>query len=679
MGNCDSRKFPPSSDDLYWRHCGAYNDWVTNENFCTPLFGNDFRDSQYCNGIGGENEWKLRTPAHQQSKDGFINGGGNCVTALQEVIPQSGDTFEKIVQDGTRLYDSKIKDMRGKFRGKNVHTFDNKDMGPLFGPDSNTGDIIPLWTGWLNQYSADEFPSCKYNDWRKNGVQSSGCCSKHYTSCGIIGGMNVTCLRDKFAANDDEYGDISCCFNDLVCEPNMSESDRLFSPVGLDGQKTEWSSNNKCFRSNSDDDMRTCKPESRNLGGGFCRDKITPYCTGDKLFPGQAKWEELWDLNATVNVNEGDFYKNKERPVEVKAPCAKLLMRQLSGLNSCGTEFDQYNITVGQVNLDGMLWAKQVTEKLFAKYIQEYGSPILGVNEDGIEAAVGVNNFLYNLCQKFPAICTDSLTTMCSGVTEEYIAQNPIANKWCGCYMPQEQYDSYNQTAGFLVTRQCTPFCSRNDVIPLVDTNYQQLFCKQNICIMNDVYLNFSKASGDVTFNEVCGNCGKSNSVESFNGSAGGTTTASPDTASKYSSQSVYNSYSSTSSQQVAQSCQCKLDNLNLQVLNSKFNNINFSTECGQTQCVNSENESIACSSSPGNEQLLPLLKNSIKDIENLKSLSLYKKMFILSIIVLLLISLYYIFFGDKKKEFIDSAGNRFSLSKNQSFTVDNGFININK
>lgn len=683
MGNCDSRKFPPDGTNTFWRKCGYYNDWVTNDNFCTPLFGNDGNDKKFCNGVGGENEWKLRTPAHQQSQTAFIEGGGNSVSALQSTIPTSGPVRFNIKESGNSLFQSdQIKNMRSKTRGKFVNTSDNRDMGPLYGPAPNSENAIPLWSNWLSTYSDNEFPKCKYNDWRKNGVQSTGCCSKHYLSCGISDGMNVTCLRDEFSANNNEFGSISCCFNDLVCEDNMSQADTLFAPVGQDGLRTPWSNNNKCFHSNSSDDMRTCKPESRSLGSTFCRDTITPYCTGEKLFAGQAKWEDVWDINSVINVNETDFYKNKERPINVKGPCAQLLMRQLNGLGACGQNFDTFQINAGQANLDNMLWAKQLVQKLFTNYIQEYGSPILGVNDDGIESSLGVNNFLYNMCQKFPALCTESLSDMCQDVTEERIASNPIANKWCGCYMPQEQYDKYNK-GSFLVSKQCTPFCSRNDVIPVVDSNYERLYCMDNICVLNDIYLDFVKSEGNVNFNEICNSCGKNNTVESFNGSTsiGNTNTnTNTNTYSKYSSQSVFNSYSNTSSRQTAQTCNCKLDGLNLESLNTKFANINFSSQCGQTQCTNSIGEEIPCSgSSVETSTSLPSVSEIVKDVENVKSLALFKKLFILSLIVLLIVLLYYLLFANKKKVFIDSIGEKFTLNKGQNFTIDKGYINISK
>ncbi len=686
MGNCKTRQSPPIGNSTYWRQCGYYNDWVFNEKFCTPTIGNNSNDSKFCNGIGGEGEWKLRSAAHQQSESEFIQGGGNAVSALQTVIPQSGQEFDTIKQLSQSKYDSTVEPMKGglfSFKNNSVNPSDSKGMGPLYGQPIIGDAYVPLWDNWLNTYSDNEFPHCKYNDWRKNGVQGSGCCSKDYTSCGIIGGMKVTCLRDQFAANEDIYGSISCCYNDLVCVPGMQDSSRLFAPQMEDGLKTAWAANDKCFRSATSDDMRTCKPESRDLGSEFCRDTITPYCTGDKLFPGQTHWLESWDINSEVNVNETDFYRGKERPIMVKGPCAELLMRQISGTWACNKTFDQYQINAGTANIAGMLWAKQLIQQVFTKYIQEYGSPILGVNQDGIEAAVGVNNFLYNLCQKFPALCTDSLFDLCKGVTEERIAQNPLANKWCGCYMQESQYEKYND-GSFLVQPQCTPFCSRDNVIPRVDANYQTMLCQENICIMNNIFLDFVKSEGAVNFNQVCNSCGKNSTVENANGSTSLTTssgTSSTNNTNVYNSSTTFNSYSNSSSQQVAQSCQCKLDGINLEALNSKFSNINFANECGSTGCTNSSGQPIPCSGSGSvnDSSTLPNIDSNISNIKNLKSLTVFKKIFILSLIIFVLIMLYYLLIGKKKKVFIDSAGKKFNLLKGQSFTINNGYIDLNK
>lgn len=731
--NCPTRKFPPNSTDSYWKRCGGYNDWVVHPNFCQRKVNNSGQGSQYCNGIGGQGEWKLRTPAHIQNKNAWIQGGGNSVTSLQTVIPQTGLIYEVIKQEGEQLYDSQIENMLGLSFNNLVTASDNKDMGPLFGP-VETGiesDAMPLWQNWLNTYSDNEFPKCNYNSWRDNGVQGSpGCCYSGYASCGIVDGMNVTCLRDQFAANEEEMGSISCCFNDLVCEEGAENADALFAPAGEDGIVTAWANNDKCYRSGTSQDFRTCKPESRNLSSDFCRKTITPYCTGDKLFPGQSNWADAWDITSTINVNEGDIYEGQSNPVNVTGPCAKLLMRQLSGSYACNVPFSQYQLTAGQVSIDGMLWGKQMMSQLFENYVQDYGSPLGGVNQDGIDAALGVNNFIFNMCQKFPALCVDFLTTMCDGITEERLAANPLANKWCGCYMPEEQYEKYNQSASFLLSKQCTPFCSQADTIPLVDSNYEALRCQQNICAINDVYLQYAKAIGATNFNDICTNCGRNNTSEMFNGAASSsnsssfssTTTAtggnfsnlssdvsnsanffnlksdtnaaldtlgkvaqttvndlstSTTTNSTYSSLSTNNSYSATTYSQVAQSCQCKLDGINLELLNDEFSDINFTTNCNATQCTNSAGEDIACSGTTGFDQVLDNVDKDVKNLVDLKDSSIYKKIFFLSLIALFITIVYYLFFGDKKKEFIDSNGNRFSLSKNQTVTVNKGFLKI--
>lgn len=677
MGNnCSSRESPYDipQDATYWRKCGSYNDWLTNDKFCTPLFGNDGNDSAFCNWVGGENEWRLRTPAHQQSKDDFISGNGNSVEALQTVIDRSQPTLSDIQTAGEKFYDDTVEKMRKNIRANMVNPSDNKDMGPLYGQGFD-GGTLPLWENWFNNYSDDEFPKCTYNDWRKDGKQSSGCCAEHYLSCGIIDGMNVTCLRNSFKANEDEFGSISCCFNDLVCEPGAADAGNIFAPRGQDGENTQWYNNNKCFRSNSDDDMRTCDPLSRDLGNNFCGNLITPYCTGEKLFPGQANWLDNWDENSSVNVNEADFYKDKARPVIVKSPCIQLLMRQMSGQYACGKSFDEFQINPATVSIEGMLNAKKLIDIVFNKYLKEYGSPILGINEDGLEAAIGVNNFLFNLCQKFPALCQDSLYKLCKDVTEEQLIDSQFANNWCGCYMPEEQYEKYTG-ASFLVTKQCTPFCSRNDVIPLVDSNYQPLYCQQNICIMNDVYLRFVKARGAVNFNEVCNNCGKNSTTEQVNGTTNFSNSSVGTNDDITRTVSTFNSYSNN--QTVAQTCSCTLDNLTFEAIDSEFNNINFATNCGNTTCTDSEGRDIACSGkSDAGNQYLPEIENNIKEIKNLKSLKLFKKIFILGLIILFLFSLFYIFFGNKKKTFIDSAGQIINLKKGQKFSVNNGVLTI--
>ena len=132
------------------------------------------------------------------------------------------------------IQSSQFKNMRGSFANFNrvngMHISNgNKDIGPLYATDVD-GKTIPLWEAYLRNAYVEEYPDCVYDSWTLSNVQSVGCCSKHYDSCGLIDGVRTLCIRDNFAANLDEYGDIACCFNDLVCEPGADQADRPFAP-----------------------------------------------------------------------------------------------------------------------------------------------------------------------------------------------------------------------------------------------------------------------------------------------------------------------------------------------------------------------------------------------------------------------------------------------------------------
>lgn len=686
MIKCSERKSPPDNSDVSWRKCGQYNDWTINSNFCTAQLGLGDDSANFCNNIGGEGEWKLKQSFSDQfynHPDSFISGGVVGPNALQTVLDPTSDDF-KATENESNSYLQSL-DLAQILNGSISSDSDSRGFAPLLAQSEYYQTAIPLWQNWFDEYGSNEEQGCDYDSWRKDKVQKSGtCCYSGYGSCGIVGGHNAFCIRNEFAGSVGD-GAVSCCFNDLVCESNSSGADRLFSDPGQDGQVQVWSSNNKCFRSNSDYDMRTCKPESRNLGNAFCRNAIEPYCTGSKIFPGQVSWEAAWDENSLIDVNGTDVYRGKSQPNQVAAPCLKYLMRQISGLNSCNQTFSQFKILPQTYSLDGMLNSQQLITQVFEKYISDYGSPLLGVDSDGFEASVGVNNFLFNICQKFPALCTTSLTQICKNVTEENIAENPIAGKWCGCYMADDQYTKY--TDSNLVSKECTPFCSRDGVIPLVDSNYQPLPCLQNICVINDVTLNLIKTEGGITFNDVCNTCGQNRMIEKV---SGGTqyseefyeyersifTVPSGENYNYYSGTSVFNSYGNEDVQRYQSNCSCILNGLDLESLNSKFNSVNFSSNCGNVQCTDNNGNYIPCSGVSGkNKDPLPKIDDQINAINDVKSLSLFKKLVVLSIIFLFVSTLFYIFFGNKKKIFIDSVGDVITLSKNQRFEINNGYI----
>lgn len=652
MGNCDSRNYPTDSNSPEWKRCGYYNDWITDDNFCMPPTQGGDKDAKFCNSIGGHGEWKVRTPSYQQSEDNFITGGGNTPIQINQAINAIStnriDVMRRQDLSGALFNDERFQNMRdGGFDSYLYHTSDNKDMGPLYATDLD-GNAIALWDNWLNTHGYnDELPNCTYDSWRAENVQTVGCCSKHYSSCGIVGGINISCIRNEFAANKNEYGDIACCFNDLVCEPGAQDSDRPFAPHLGDGTKTAWAGNQKCFRSGRADDNRTCKPESRNLGGMFCADTLKDYCTGDKLFPGQANWLDSWDTNVYVNVNEEDSeLDGKDRAINVKGPCVKALMRQLSGKSACGEDFNtDYVLNYGSANESGLLWGSEVIEKVFHKYFAQFGSPLLGPNEDGIEASTGSQSFLYDLCRKIPTLCVNALTTMCNQMTEDKLAANPLANKWCGCYMSEEFYTKYSD-GSFLVTPECTPFCSRLDTIPRVDTNGNPKYCEQSICIINNTVLDLVDTQGNVEFNEVCPRCGHSENRFSAQGS----TTQSGGVGNR-----VTNSVTNSSNSSIATSCQCKLDNTTFTAIDAKFRNLKLGTNCGGSQCTNDQGDQVACASNTN--QILPSIENSIDLLKKQHISSKFKKILIIFVSIILLGGLFFVMFVYRKRFFHSNKG----------------------
>jgi hypothetical protein len=637
MGNCDSRKYPARGYDATLKRCGYYNDWIRDDNFCMPPT-EAHRGTEFCNDLGA-GEWKLRTPFNKQGKSEFVGTSGNTPGQLNAAVARMNNdptAISKREQASEVMYSSsEFSDMiesEGSLRPSSWE--DNKDMGPLY-VSSADGSPILLWTNWINFVNENkEFPGCTYDSHRRDNIQTIGCCSEKYESCGIVGGINVSCIRDNFAANDSVYGDIACCFNDLVCEPGAENSDEPFAPEGRDGDTTPWKNNDKCFRSGQAGDMRTCNPESRNLGGSYCGDVLKDYCNGNKVFPGTANWLDAWDPHTTININAAD---GEDKPVNVKGVCIKALMRQMSGPSACKKEFGStYAFNIGNANLSGMMWANDVIESVFSKYFAEFGSPLLGPNDDGLEASLGTQSFLYDFCKSMPFVCKNALLNMCKNMKEEKISSNPTANHWCGCYMPEDQYTKYSK-GSFLVSPECTPFCSQDGTIPRVDSNNYPKYCQQNICIINNAILNMVNTRGDVNFNEVCPGCGKS---ENSHTSDGKTT----------SDGGVINATSNENHTQNALSCQCKMDNITLTSINSKFRNLNLATNCGGAKCTNDDGEEIACASNK--TEVIKNINNITSSIKTKMVTSKFRRVLMVIVGILIVGALLFVLFVYRKRFF---------------------------
>ena len=308
----------------------------------------------------------------------------------------------------------------------------------------------------------------------------------------------VFCKRVKFSADPK-----LCCFLDSDCPRNKIEAPCFQSPLK----------------------QKTCAPQYRNLSSSSCLDEIKDYCTGEKLFKFQKNWWDLW--TTTVNLNEDDnFYRGNssfipegynEEDIEgqerfLEKPCKRAIMRALTKDNQfCSIDdINQIEYRRGNFDAEGLKWAQEVFNTVIDRYQNEFGSFIGKISGKGEVNDELINTF-YEICSKFPILCERSLKNFCATVTPETIEIEDDSSLWCGCYMPDSAYEKYTNSYG--IKRECTPFCNTDNTIPLVDADGYEKQCLADICIIDDLKLNFirNKISGDATFRQVCGGCGGGN------------------------------------------------------------------------------------------------------------------------------------------------------------------------
>lgn len=346
---------------------------------------------------------------------------------------------------------------------------------------------------------------CEYNDSHPSSGQllygnyhpplKARCCRG---SC-MIAGEKIKCKRNGYLGDP-----VVCCFLDNECQNELNFEDSCFQTV------------NK---------RRTCSPQYRNLKNQKCLDLIKPYCSGDKLFAGQSHWTELWIPDSSVDINSGQIDATKEdsdgsKKRLMKQPCLRALARAVyndSGDVCTWEQFEKLDTFQGLIDGPGLSWAQDVLEAILQKYISEFGSPIGSINQDAYIQSSNFINFYWNLCKTFPLICKKSLSNFCSKTTVDDLISEPASVKWCGCYMPQAQYEKYEK---YSVNRECTPYCNIEGNIPLVDADNVNKICTQTVCIMDEEVIKLSQvlSPDGINFNQVCNSCGGTKTNREFDG-----------------------------------------------------------------------------------------------------------------------------------------------------------------
>jgi hypothetical protein len=204
------------------------------------------------------------------------------------------------------------------------------------------------------------------------------------------------------------------------------------------------------------------------------------------------------------------------------------------------------------VSTDGFIWA----QKMMAKVIQNYVSN--GGKLDAMEGEPGgnikFNRLVKQICSQTPGLCYQGLKQFCSSATVDGMADHLETLKWCGCYMPPEQYSKYTNL--YQINPECTPTCNNDLAIPLPDDKGTGVkSCQQSLCIIDDVSINLirSRVGGDefgtgISIANICNSCA----------SAGSGTSR----------------------------CDCKISNVNITAIDSQIGGqINISNSCQSTQC----------------------------------------------------------------------------------------------
>lgn len=359
-----------------------------------------------------------------------------------------------------------------------AHINDRINVQNFCSPSGSTGDshrqhfcyLISNGNEWGNaQPSSNSCYSNNCNYFQDYG--SSDCCN----GCCGVDGFGLSCQRLSFTGDP-----LTCCLNDMVCTNNFPNT----NPP-------------ECY--SDADKNHTCadgfngQPNYRSLVSSDCKKVLFQYCTGTLPSddPSSFEWINRWITN------------NK--------PCSYIIARNLFNIGGNGHCFDPPTPTdICNVQIDlpidseGYFWAQNLIKTAVEKYIRQ------GFTIGSLPGTKGFNpweDYLYSyICCPYPGICQSALKSICSNKTAQKISFNPRLMRWCGCHLPNNEYQQYS--IRFNIPPECTPICNRIDVIPKVGINNNVIKCKQDICIIDDVTVNIinSRIRGNIDFNQVC-NC----------------------------------------------------------------------------------------------------------------------------------------------------------------------------
>lgn len=311
---------------------------------------------------------------------------------------------------------------------------------------------------------------CGYEgEWSVDDSQSTSCTLPDGSQ-----GVRPYCVREAFLGNP-----LQCCLQNYYVS---RETQDCFSSQDEDGNPA-----------NPNYLPPTCSTDiygqgQRQLVSSSCNDALASWCTGgDTLTEFTSRW-----------------YTSDTRP-----SCSQIIRSKAYGQ-------DPYRpvppitepavITSDQIySADGYYWANTVVRDAIVKY-QSFGRN-LG-SQPGDESYDYWEEILFDqVCSVLPGVCDAGLKIACQDRTLNMTLNNNRVSRWCGCFLPDEQYNQYEQD--YAVTSNCSPPCNREGVIPQGGINGTVNVCKQGVCILDDTTVNIvnSYVGQGISLNQVCRGC----------------------------------------------------------------------------------------------------------------------------------------------------------------------------
>ena len=189
-----------------------------------------------------------------------------------------------------------------------------------------------------------------------------------------------------------------------------------------------------------------------------------------------------------------------------------------------------------------------VVDAYVRRYLITEGKPITFAQQGSLVYDPAIED-LIQVCQDYPGGCDQVLGQVCAGYTREDLKSNPNLGKLCGCFMSDNEYDTYGGTFG--IQKICDPACVLQSAVKPKDPadQFGTLKCQQSICVIDDVTISILGQSnvGDINFTQACSTC---------TGGAG---------------------------------CICNISDISITAVESSVKDINFSQQCGSLRCWESD------------------------------------------------------------------------------------------